>query len=111
MANWAHRNLTILGWITLINSLLNSLFMHKLLALPSPPPAFFTKYRKIIRNFLWDGSSPKVAYSKLIQDYNHLGLKLVDLEVKDAALKASWPVKMKDKKSDEVDWMYTNYPI
>ena len=39
--NCTHRNLTLIGKVTIINSLINSLFMYKLLALPTPSNDFF----------------------------------------------------------------------
>ena len=42
--SWEHRNLTILGKITVVNSLINTIFLHIMLALPSPPECFFKLY-------------------------------------------------------------------
>ena len=53
-------------------------------------------YRNMIINFLWEGKRPKIRYEMLIQDHSKLGLKLVDLEIKDMALKAAWPVRWKE---------------
>ena len=36
--SWKTRALTLIGKITVVNSLVNTLFVHKLLALPTPPP-------------------------------------------------------------------------
>ena len=96
LESWGHRNLTIIGKITVINHLVNLLFTHKFLALPSPPPSFFKKYRHMITQFLWNNSPAKIAYGKLVQDYTKLGLKLLDLETQDTALKAAWPVRIYD---------------
>ena len=40
LASWSHRKLTIMGKIVVINSLVNTLFVHRLLALPSPGQNF-----------------------------------------------------------------------
>ena len=108
--SWMHRNLTVIGKVTVVNSLINSLFSHKLTALPSPSKSFFQKYRSKIVNFIWNKKTPKIAYDKLIQDYSKLGLKLIDLEKKDAALKAAWPIHWKNAE-DPLDWFYANLPI
>ena len=86
---WKNQNLTILGKITIINCLVNSLFTHKLYALPTPGNQFYKKYKEKIVQFIWNGKVPKIGYNKLVQDKNKLGLKLVDLETKEVALKAS----------------------
>ena len=43
---WKFRNLTPLGKIRVVNDLVNSLFSHKFLALPTPPTTFFSLYKK-----------------------------------------------------------------
>ena len=110
LQSWSKNKLTLIGKITVINCLVNSLFSHLFLALPTPSQTFFTEYKSMIVEFLWDGKKAKIAYSKLIQDYYHLGLKLVDLATKDNALKASWPVRWKDR-GNQIKWIYELFPI
>ena len=40
-----------------------------------------------------------------------MGLKLVDLALKEASLKAGWPIKWKGRKCSELDWFYTQLPV
>ena len=108
--NWSHRNLTLFGKISVINSLVNTLFIHKLLALPTPPDIFFSKYKAMVRDFLWNNTSSKVAYDKLIQNYDRLGLKLIDLKLKEVALKAMWPVRWRERDEEELMWVYSEFP-
>ena len=105
LASWTHRTLTPIGKIAVVNSLVNSLLVHKLLALPTPNPEFFEQYKKCVVNFIWNNKPPKIAYSRFIQDYNNLGLKLVDLKTKNNALKSTWPVRW--SQTDKA-WVYTN---
>ena len=101
--SWRKRKLTTMGKISVVNSLVSSLFAHKLMTLPTPPVEFYSQYKSIILDFIWDGKPHKVAYSKLIQGYDHGGLKLVDLRNKEIALKCKWPLYFEDKKED---WFY-----
>ena len=55
-------------------------------------------------DFMWSNRIPKISYNKLIQSHEKLGLKLVDLQTKDLALKASWPVRWIDRESSEMEW-------
>ena len=50
-------------------------------------------------------------YKTLIQDSKHLGLKLVDLQTKDLALKAPWITRLRDRNEEEMRWFYNSYPI
>ena len=111
LERWRTRNLTIIGKITVINNLVNSLFSHKFMSLPSPNNTFFARYKNLITKFLWDDKPAKIAYSKLVQDYNRLGLKLADLELKDTAIKAAWIHRLNERKESEISWFYNTCPI
>ena len=62
LESWQNRNQTLMGKITVVNSLVNSLFTHKLLSLPTPPDSFFQIYRIMISKYLWDDKPPRIAY-------------------------------------------------
>ena len=54
---WYNRSLTILGKITVVNNLINTLFIHKFLALPSPDVSFLQTYKRMILDFIWDNKT------------------------------------------------------
>ena len=108
---WVNRQLMLIGKITVINTLVNSLFTYKFLCIITPPSSFFVKYKAIITKFLWNGQPLKIAYKKLIQDHSKLGLKLIDLQMKNLALKASWPIRWSQRSLPEIDWFYENLSI
>ena len=55
-----------------------------------PTKVQFKEFKAEVTSFLWDGKRAKIAYEKLIKPYHKGGLKLVDLELKDIALKVKW---------------------
>ena len=101
--SWKSRNLTCLGRICIVNTLVASLFAQKLAVLPLPSDSFFIEYKKIVLDFIWKGGAHQVKYSKIIQDYTEGGLKLTDLKSKALALKSKWPLYFKDR---EERWLY-----
>ena len=109
--SWSNRRLSLNGKIVVINTLINTLFIHKFLALPAPPKEFFKIYKGIILEFLWDGKPAKIKYDRLIQNYDKLGLKLVDLYTKSIALKAAWPLRWAERQESELTWFYQALPI
>ena len=112
LAKWSNRSLSIPGKITMVNSLLSSMLVYKFLALPTPDRSFFTEYKTMITEYIWDKKIPKIRYNKLIQDYCNNGLKLVDLEAKNHALKAAWAIRWAKKNTlDSNKWVYFNLPI
>ena len=111
LGSWVHRNLTLIGRIIVVNSLVSTLFIHKMLALPTPDEEFFKRYKKSIMNFIWQGKIPKIRYEDLVQNYANLGLKLVDLKMKNFALKASWPIRWRHRDQKEIAWFFNSLPV
>ena len=109
--SWAHRSLTLIGKITVINSLIASQLNHLFAALPSPSLPYFSIYKRMILNFLWGNKPPRIAYNKLIANYENFGLKLVDLETRDLAIKSCWPLRWLDRPTEQIDWIYSSLPI
>ena len=52
MKMWSHRKLSLMGRITLVNSLLNSQFLYKFIALSSPDDMFLTLQKKDHRFYM-----------------------------------------------------------
>ena len=109
--NWKQRDQTLFGKVVVINSLINSMFAHLLATLPSPPLSFFLSYRKLITDYLWSDRPVRIKYERLIQDYNDLGLKLIDLQAKEWSMKGAIPCKWYDRQKDELAWFYKGLPI
>ena len=88
---WYNRGLSLLGKIQVVNTLVASLFVYKMMVLPQIPEKVWKNMDNIIRDFLWNGKKSKVAYHILHNPKAQGGLNLVNLWNKDAALKATWP--------------------
>ena len=87
---WSKRSLTLLGRILIVNTLIIPTLTYRLQVLKSPTKEILVKYRKTVQEFLWQGKRAKIAYNKLCQSYEQGGLKLIDLELKNYAMKAKW---------------------
>ena len=60
LAMWNHRSLTLQGKIVVVNNLTASLFNHLFMSLPSPKTEFFFEYKRIIKEFLWEGKRARI---------------------------------------------------
>ena len=87
---WKTRGLSLCGKITVINTLVASLYVYKLYVLPRLPDKFITKFEDICQKFIWNGRRAKISIKKLQKSKKAGGLGLVDLRQKDNALKVSW---------------------
>jgi len=91
---WKGKLLSLLGKVTLINSLIVSQFIFLFQSLPSPPPSFFERFEKKIFKFLWSGGPERVKRKTVYNLYEYGGLKLRNLQAVDLTLKASWVPKL-----------------
>ena len=90
LSNWSRRNISLLGKIQIINSLIVSLFVYKMYVLPKISTNFIEKYNKLIEHFLWNGRKPKIPLKILQNASKWGGANLVDLSKKDDSIKISW---------------------
>ena len=87
---WFRRNLLLEGKINIVNTLVASLFVYKMMVLPNLPNAIHQQIEEKISKFLWNGKRPKIPLKDLQLPQHHGGLKLVDLRKKEISLKVSW---------------------
>ena len=90
IAQWRRRNLTPLGRITVIKSLLISKFVHLLTALPNPSQTELKQLESLLFEFLWAGKRDPVKRAKVIQNYSNGGLCMIDLQAFVKSMKMSW---------------------
>ena len=90
MAQWRRRNLTPLGRITVIKSLLISKLVHLLTALPDPSEEELKNLERLLFEFVWAGKRDPVKRAKVIQGYSHGGLNMLDVRAFTKSMKLSW---------------------
>ena len=89
--SWYNRGLSLCGKIQVVNALVASLFVYKMMVLPLIPKNIIKRVDNVIRDFLWNGKKSKISYAILQNHKDQGGLGLVNLERKDRSLKATWP--------------------
>ena len=87
---WFHRNLSIVGKVLVVNSLVASLFVHKMLVLPSMPIDMVKSIEGKIVKFIWNNKKAKIKLRTLQNPKKLGGLNLVSLRLRDLALKCTW---------------------
>ena len=101
---WNHRDLTIFGKTVIVNTLINSKYAHRLMALPTPDRSYFNMHRAKIIRYIWGDRPVRMRYERLVQSYENLGIKLTDLYCKAIALQAVWPVLWFNRDDIEMKW-------
>ena len=91
MNDWKNRGLSLLGKITIVNTLVASLYVYRMAVLPRIPSKIVKVFEDLVTKFVWNGGKPKIA-KKILQAPKRLGgLKLINLEYRDIAIKCTWP--------------------
>ena len=71
----ANRDLTLIGKIVVINSLIASQYIYYFMNMYSPTEVLYNRIYKIIKTTCGGNSMPKIAYDILIKNYSDGGLK------------------------------------
>ena len=98
---WRMRNLTLVGKITVLKSLMFSKIVF-VSYLSNIPQCIVKSLTKMKNDFIWDGKPPKIKHSALIGSYERGGLKDIDIEKRIKALQLSWVKRLYDE--SEHDW-------
>ena len=94
---WNCRNLTLLGKITVIKSLVLPKFVYLFSNLPDPSHFFFEQLQRMFFNFLWSGKTDRIKRNILYNDYEDGGLKMTHIQSFCSALKITWVKIILDK--------------
>ena len=96
--NWQLRRLTLLGKIAVIKSLAASQLVYVLASLVTNQKAI-AEINSLFYDFLWSGRGDKIKRSTIINDYSEGGLKMLDIESFNKALKITWIKKYFEKEN------------
>ena len=88
--SWSNRSLSLMGKILVVNTLVASLFVHKMMVLPTINRKRCEGIHREIEKFLWNGRRPKIQLKMLQASKECGGANLVNLQWKDISLKISW---------------------
>ena len=106
LKSWGFRNITPMGRITILKSLVLSQITHILQALPSPEPTLLTKIENLCFDFIWNKKRHEVKKETVYKDTADGGLKMLNMVEFDFSLKITWLRKLL---TTDTDWM--EFPI
>ena len=90
LASWVKRNLSLLGKVNIINTLIISQFIYRLFVLPNMPSEIIKKLTEMFQDFLWNGKRPKIPIQMLAMGRAEGGLRLTNIEIRQQAIKVKW---------------------
>lgn len=87
--SWKRRKLTLYGKINIVKTLGLSKLIYNASVLVIPEH-FIKQIEKIIFDFIWDGKPAKIKKSTIIGEKKQGGLKMIDFNILNKALKVAW---------------------
>ena len=95
---WGNGRLMLMGRVLIVNTLVESLFVHKMQCIELLPKYLYTTFHTLIKCFIWEGKRPTISYNSLAADKSQCGLRLVDLRAKHKTILLSWiPLCLNDE--------------
>ena len=92
--NWFNRTLMLFGKVTVLNTLIGSLFIYRLSTMLNLTKQQIERIESIVRNFIWRGKKAKVSLKTLQLQKTQGGLKLFNLQAKQDSILISWIFKL-----------------
>ena len=87
---WSKRDLSPLGRITVLKSLIVSKLTYLFINLPDPPSEFIKELQSSLFAFLWNNKPAKIKKSVVCKSYTDGGLQMIDVKSYIIALKLTW---------------------
>ena len=87
---WYYRSMSLLGKVTVVNSLMASLFVYKMQISTEIQECDIKEFEQIVVNFIWNGKKPKIDLRTLQCNREDGGLGLVNIRTKHQALLCTW---------------------
>ena len=87
---WSNQNSMLFGKIETINALVGSLFVCKMQNLPLMSKSLIAKIKQLLSKYIWNACRPKIRNEILTYHTLNGGRKLVNLEMRDMAVKIEW---------------------
>lgn len=88
---WRWRSLSLLGKVTIVNSLISSLFVYPMQVLENMSAARIKEFETLINGFLWgEGKRTKISLQVLSNPREFGGLNLSNIMAKQDSLKIKW---------------------
>ena len=87
--HWSKRNLTPLGRITVVKTLLSSKVTHLFISLQNLSSELITHLDRLFAQFIWRGKVDRIARKILCQDHKNAGFRMIYISSFVKALKAN----------------------
>ena len=107
---WVKRQLTPLGRVAILKSLILSKLTHLWLFLPNPPDAFFQTCQNLCYKFIWNNKPDKISRKVAHRNVKAGGIGIPDVKTFVLSLKLSWIRKVERSEHKWKTVFLANFP-
>ena len=80
LGSWQNRDLSLMGRMMIINTLVGSLFVYKMDVMPVIPQQKINPFHDVIIKYMWKNKRARIPFEVLNLPKNKEGIKLVNLQ-------------------------------
>ena len=96
---WSKRNISTIGRITVVKTLLLPKLIHLFMSLPTPGDNVIKEINTLFFNYIWNSKIDRVARKCITKDYGDGGLKMINLQFFCKSLKITWIRRLENSNS------------
>jgi hypothetical protein len=108
---WSKRNITPLGRVAVLKSLILSKLIHLWILLPDPPDKLMNDLQKQCYKFVWQGKQDRIRRTTSIKMVKNGGLNIPDVKKYSTSLKLMWISRFKGSKHKWKSLCEHSYPF
>lgn len=107
---WLKRQITPLGRVAVLKSLILSKIIHLWILLPNPPENVINDLQKSVFQFVWNKNNDRISRKNSTRNIVHGGIGIPDVRQQINALKITWIRKLKANNHKWVNLLHNVYP-
>ena len=96
---WSKRNVSTIGRITVVKSLMVPKLTHLYMSLPNPNVDLIKEIDTIFFNYIWNSKVDRIARKLITRNYNEGGLKMINTLMFIKSLKITWIRRLQQSNS------------
>ena len=107
---WSRRNLSTIGRIIVVKSLIVPKLTHLFMSLPNPSIELLKEIDTIFFNYIWNSRVDRIARKCVVKQYSDGGLKMINTSIFIKSLKITWVRRLQQSNSSWATLLWSSLP-
>ena len=105
---WSIRNLSTIGRIIVVKSLIVPKLTHLFMSLPNPSIVLLKEIDTIFFNYIWNSRVDRIARKCVVKQYSDGGLKMINTSIFIKSLKITWVRRLQQSNSSWATFLWSS---